>query len=211
MSIRTQLNCFFLYLSGLFCASTCISEVKWKSESGLCFSFVWLVLVKRKNETRLFALILLSSPGWYITNHITTCVGRLWNETLWQDWLFLLQYQNTTSLKCLQNSHFIIFFSQNVNHRRHGALFLFSPRQYRNRREVTCVILMKDALSHDMCWPKQSGVACFFKVQHARMKCSFENSLLTTVNFFVTHLKILLTSNWLFQLYTVSWLTIKMQ
>lgn len=37
------------------------------------------------------------------------------------------------------------------------------------------------------------------------MKCALENPLLTTVNFFVTHLKILLTSIWLFQLYTVSW------
>lgn len=144
--IRTQLSSwFFLRPSSSLCAGTNINEAKWKRETGLYF--VWLVSTKRIKQTNhlipyihsaQFPNLVYNKPQKHL------CQKGLWNKSLWQD----LQCQNSTSFKCLQNSDFRNIYKKGVNYRRYATLLSFSPRQYRNRREVTWATLKRNEQPH---------------------------------------------------------------
>lgn len=152
MSVRTQLfSCFILYLSGSFCASTSISEVKWKSETGLCFSFAWQVSIKRKKESP------NSFPVWYLTNHTNTWVGKDFemNHCGRIDSLFCnIKILPASNVYQPQNSHFTVYFFPKCKSQKIcSTIFHFLPVSTETGEKLHEWFLRK-MHCHKICWPK---------------------------------------------------------
>lgn len=123
------------------------------------WSLIFFCLTNFNKKKKLFALILL--PTLCINSAQFPCVVHnkpyqhlwwkgLWNESLWQDWFFLLQYQNFTSLKCFQNSHFTIyFFPKWKSQKIYNTIFHCLPVSTETGGKLHAWFL-RDALSHDI-------------------------------------------------------------